>query len=109
MALPKVEIVERNMRGTTRLPSLGPTNGEFEPGCRQCMKADVPCQRLARNPVSSCRRCRQKKVRCERVWELDDPNSLISQMRRQRDEVAPVPAEWQVFMQETNRQMDDMA
>ncbi|KAF9486838.1 hypothetical protein BDN71DRAFT_1500133, partial [Pleurotus eryngii] len=26
MALPKVEIVERNMRGTTRLPSLGPTN-----------------------------------------------------------------------------------
>ncbi|KAF9486804.1 hypothetical protein BDN71DRAFT_1555770, partial [Pleurotus eryngii] len=51
MALPKVEIVERNMRGTTRLPSLGPTNGEFEPGCRQCMKADVPCQRLARNPV----------------------------------------------------------
>ncbi|KAF9490241.1 hypothetical protein BDN71DRAFT_1593020, partial [Pleurotus eryngii] len=35
MALPKIEIVERNMRGMTRLPSLGPTNGEFEPGCRQ--------------------------------------------------------------------------
>ncbi|KAF9486637.1 hypothetical protein BDN71DRAFT_1564665, partial [Pleurotus eryngii] len=109
MALPKVEIVERNMRGTTRLPSLGPTNGEFEPGCRQCTKADVPCQRLARNPVGLCRRCRQKKVRCERVRELDDPNSLISQMRRQRDEVIPVPAEWHAFMQETNRRMDDMA
>ncbi|KAF9488824.1 hypothetical protein BDN71DRAFT_1435858 [Pleurotus eryngii] len=26
LALPKVEIVERNMHGTTRLPSLGPTN-----------------------------------------------------------------------------------
>ncbi|KAF9494652.1 hypothetical protein BDN71DRAFT_1431594 [Pleurotus eryngii] len=29
MALPKVEIVERNMHGTTRLPSLGPTNGDL--------------------------------------------------------------------------------
>ncbi|KAF9491506.1 hypothetical protein BDN71DRAFT_1433940 [Pleurotus eryngii] len=53
--------------------------------------------------------CRQKKVWCERVRELDNPNSLISQMRRQREEVPPVPAKWQVFVQETNRRMDDMA
>ncbi|KAF9490091.1 hypothetical protein BDN71DRAFT_1434931 [Pleurotus eryngii] len=61
MALPKVEIVERNMRGTTHLPSLGPTN-VHEGGC----------------PI-------------------------------QMEEVAPVLAEWQAFMQETNRQMDDLA
>ncbi|KAF9487227.1 hypothetical protein BDN71DRAFT_1514172 [Pleurotus eryngii] len=30
-------------------------------------------------------------------------------MRRQREEVPPVPAEWQVFVQEMNRRMDDMA
>ncbi|KAF9491333.1 hypothetical protein BDN71DRAFT_1434065 [Pleurotus eryngii] len=53
-------------------------------------------------------RCQQKKVQCEQVRELDDPNSLISQMRRQR-EVPLVPAEWQAFVQETNRRMDDMA
>ncbi|KAF9497906.1 hypothetical protein BDN71DRAFT_1504328 [Pleurotus eryngii] len=30
-------------------------------------------------------------------------------MRRQREEVPPVPAEWQVFVQQTNQWMDDMA
>ncbi|KAF9491578.1 hypothetical protein BDN71DRAFT_1579358 [Pleurotus eryngii] len=49
MALLKVEIMERNMHGTTCLLSLGLTNGEFELGCRHCLKADIPCQRLARN------------------------------------------------------------
>ncbi|KAF9489680.1 hypothetical protein BDN71DRAFT_1593265 [Pleurotus eryngii] len=71
MALPKVEIVERNMRGTTRLPSLGLTNAPAE-----------------------------------------EPGRLVPKVSTKegvREEVAPVPAEWQAFMQETNRQMDDMA
>ncbi|KAF9487109.1 hypothetical protein BDN71DRAFT_1514289 [Pleurotus eryngii] len=73
MALPKVEIVERNMRGTTRLPLLGPTNAPGkEPG------------RLV-------------------------PKVLTKEGAVQREEAPPVPAEWQAFVQETNRWMDDMA
>ncbi|KAF9487329.1 hypothetical protein BDN71DRAFT_1594555 [Pleurotus eryngii] len=71
MALPKVEIVERNMRGTTRLPLLGPTNA---PG--------------------------------------EEPGRLVPKVLTKegaRDKVPPVPAEWQAFVQETNRRMDDMA
>ncbi|KAF9493033.1 hypothetical protein BDN71DRAFT_1508882, partial [Pleurotus eryngii] len=73
MALPKVEIVERNMRGTTCLPSLGPTNAPGEEPGRLVPK--VPTKEGA----------------------------------VQRDKVAPVPAEWHAFMQETNRRMDNMA
>ncbi|KAF9487348.1 hypothetical protein BDN71DRAFT_1436929 [Pleurotus eryngii] len=67
MALPKVEIVERNMHGTTHLPSLGLTNGT----------QSAPAEGVNK--------------------------------RRQREEVPPVLAEWQAFVQKTNRRMDDMA
>ncbi|KAF9489132.1 hypothetical protein BDN71DRAFT_1512429 [Pleurotus eryngii] len=73
MALPKVEIVERNMHGMTHLPSLGPQANQ-------------------------------------RAWQetLSAPAEGADK-RRQRDEVPLMPAKWQVFVQETNRRMDDMA
>ncbi|KAF9488908.1 hypothetical protein BDN71DRAFT_1435767 [Pleurotus eryngii] len=52
---------------------------------------------------------RQAKPRKGSMALLKMPLLLEGRHPIQREEVTPVPAEWQVFVQETNQQMDDMA
>lgn len=48
------------------------------------------------------------KIRCVRLRGLEDPNSIVSKIRRQMDEEPPAPQGWQTFVEQTNRRMDDM-
>lgn len=43
------------------------TVGLNDPPCSRCLKADVPCEKLASKPHGACQRCRRLKVRCDKL------------------------------------------